>query len=81
MTLQEYIKTLQNLIEENPRCANMEVFYSSDAEGNWFEEVFVSPGKLWYRGGDAVLNDKDYTIIKEEYPEDVEGYKEIIVIN
>jgi hypothetical protein len=43
MTLQEYIESLQRLIENNPEYVNMPLIYSKDDEGNDYHHVNYSP--------------------------------------
>lgn len=43
MTLREYIKTLQEFLQENPKLADATVIYSGDDEGNDFHEVDFEP--------------------------------------
>lgn len=45
MTLKEYYKSLKKFISKNPKCLDMEVYYSSDDEGNSFHEVIYEPSK------------------------------------
>lgn len=44
MKLKEYIKSLQELLSENPKYGNLEVYSSSDPEGNSFNYVVQPPG-------------------------------------
>jgi hypothetical protein len=44
MNLKQYIKSLQDLIDEDPKYAKLEVYSSTDPEGNSFNHVVQSPG-------------------------------------
>lgn len=43
MNLQEYIDTLQKLIEEQPELAEAEVWTADDEEGNGYQQVGFPP--------------------------------------
>ena len=43
MKLSEYITHLQVLVKQNPEARNFDVVYSSDSEGNSYEEVYYHP--------------------------------------
>ena len=43
MKLGEYIKTLNDLIEENPKCLDFNVITSKDAEGNGYSSIYYGP--------------------------------------
>lgn len=64
MKLREYIKSLQDLVEEIPESAEYEVFSSSDPEGNYFYKVQQPPGigmtEEWENyGTDHIYQDAD----------------------
>lgn len=52
MTLENYIKVLTKLVQDNPNAGNYEVVYSADDEGNRFEPVRYAPIIGKYEDGD-----------------------------
>ena len=55
MTLNQYIKELQELVLQNPEHGDLEVVYSRDDEGNGFNKVHFGPSK-----GKFDEDDKDF---------------------
>jgi hypothetical protein len=49
MTLEKYIKNLQEFVEENPEMKDALVVTSADAEGNSFEPVYHTPSSGRYQ--------------------------------
>jgi hypothetical protein len=43
MTLKEYKAALDEIIEANPKALDMQVIYSTDTEGNYFDTVDWPP--------------------------------------
>lgn len=43
MTLENYIKVLTKLVQDNPNAGNYLVIYSADDEGNHFQPVQFHP--------------------------------------
>lgn len=43
MTLNEFIKGLQEFLEENPESGELPVWYARDDEGNGYQQVYYSP--------------------------------------
>lgn len=52
MLLKEYIKELNDLVANNPKLLNREVYYASDDEGNSFQKVSYTPS-VQYANGDS----------------------------
>jgi hypothetical protein len=81
MKLSEYIKNLQNLVDENPELNDAVVVYAIDDEGNGYGEVCHTPGTgLWNS------EDREYCCDEniKKYPEDYEwiaanGVKALII--
>lgn len=48
MTLENYVKSLNELLKNNPQLKNAVVLYSIDDEGNGFSEVSYEPAKGLY---------------------------------
>lgn len=48
-TLNNYIKTLQKIVEENPEAGDLMVIVSSDSEGNSFAAPFYDPSLVAVR--------------------------------
>ena len=46
MTLKEYLKALNELLEKNPQAGDFLVIHSSDDEGNSFQPVWFSPALM-----------------------------------
>lgn len=64
MTLQEYIKGLQELLADNPEIGDVEVVYAKDDEGNGFSSSIFSPSIQYIHKGEDTyhlenLYDKD----------------------
>lgn len=43
MKLKEFIDTLNEMVEANPKLLEFDVVYSSDSEGNYYDHVFYTP--------------------------------------
>lgn len=43
MKLRDYLESVNEQVKHNPEILDYDVVYSSDAEGNSFEEVFYTP--------------------------------------
>jgi hypothetical protein len=56
MKLGAYIKTLQQMVKENPELKNYEVVYSADDEGNQFQVVYFSPTVGQYKDGEFMTS-------------------------
>jgi hypothetical protein len=65
MKLSEFIENCQTILETH---GDLDVIYSSDAEGNYFEEVYFPPSAGHYEQGDWICEDHI-----EEYMESIEG--------
>jgi len=52
MKLSEYITHLQALVKQNPEVRNYSVVYSSDSEGNSYEEVYYHPTVGCFESGE-----------------------------
>lgn len=65
MKLKEYLKSLNDFVENNPDCLEYEVISSSDDEGNSFNIVHYSPSL-------GVFEDREFISIEEldEYNRD-----------
>ena len=57
MKLKEYIKELQNIEKEHG--GNLDVVYSSDAEGNSYDKVYYTPSVGNYNDREWVSLDND----------------------
>lgn len=77
MTLQEYIKGLQELLADNPDLADVEVVYVKD-EGNGFSSNIFSPSiRYIHKGEDTYHLENLY--IKDEIESD--DYTPVVLIN
>jgi hypothetical protein len=56
MTLKEYISELQKIEEKYP---DIQLVYSSDAEGNRFEEVFYTPSLGHFEDAEFIEKDSE----------------------
>lgn len=52
MKLKDYLKHLQELVEEHPEMLEYDVVYSSDDEGNDFKEVIYLPSTGTFKDGE-----------------------------
>lgn len=52
----DYVATLNDFLENNPDCKEMEVISSSDEEGNSFNKVLFTPTKGHF-DGDGFIDD------------------------
>tara|TARA_B110000503_G_C7119301_1_gene401740 strand:- start:1473 stop:1724 length:252 start_codon:yes stop_codon:yes gene_type:complete len=43
ITLKEYLKQLNELVEEQPQALNFPLIYSHDDEGNYYQKVICFP--------------------------------------
>jgi hypothetical protein len=43
MILKDYIKAINQLVQEHPEALNMQLVHSKDREGNTFHEVIYTP--------------------------------------
>lgn len=57
MKIQTYIKKLQQIAKNNPDAI---VIYSSDEEGNSFNEVLREPEVIYYNREEREINDFKY---------------------
>ena len=57
MKIQTYIKKLQDIAKNNPDAI---VIYSSDEEGNSFNEVLREPEVIYYNREEREINDIKY---------------------
>jgi hypothetical protein len=57
MKIQTYIKKLQQIAKNNPDAI---VIYSSDEEGNSFNEVLREPEVIYYNREEREINDIKY---------------------
>ena len=57
MKIQTYIKKLQQIAKNNPDAI---VIYSSDEEGNSFNEVLREPEVIYYNREEREINDVKY---------------------
>lgn len=75
MTLKEYLKHLNKIVEKNPEALEYEVIYAKDEEGNEFKEVFYKPSL-------GFLDDEnEYTAIDNEDWDELEEEPNVICIN
>jgi hypothetical protein len=51
MKFSEYVKSLTDLLEENPDLSDMEVYCADDEEGNGFSPVVYTPTQGHYDRG------------------------------
>lgn len=58
MTLQEYIKNLQRMVENYPEVKDYVVVYAEDSEGNGYDRVTYHP-TIGYFEGDSFYIDKE----------------------
>jgi hypothetical protein len=59
--LKEYREKLNKLAEENPEADDMQVIYSKDDEGNWYQHVNYDPGLGTFKNGEYIsTNDAGY---------------------
>lgn len=66
MTFKEYVKSLNDLLEENPEYGEYTVITSSDDEGNSYNEVYYGPGIGCFRGGDEFVHDDAFDEYEDE---------------
>lgn len=71
MTLKNYIKNLQKIIDDNPEYAELDVIYSKDDEGNGYQHVTYEPCIGINQDGGA------YNVEFEGYDEDEHELDEI----
>lgn len=69
MTLQEYIESLQALVEERPELADAEVWYAADDEGNMYGEISYAPS-IYFAPNDAKWQDENL-VSEENFQEDL----------
>ncbi len=58
MTLEQYIKNLQQIVRDNPEAKKLDTIYASDSEGNCYEEVFFHP-TLGHLEGDVFRDEQN----------------------
>jgi len=63
MKLKEYIKNLQNLVDENPEAANYKVVYGIDSEGNGFDTVHHTPSLGNFKDGEFDQESKNKNVV------------------
>jgi hypothetical protein len=63
MKLKDYIKSLQNVIDEDPETADYKVVYAIDDEGNGFGLVGHSPTFGNYKDGEFDTEDENINSI------------------
>lgn len=80
MKLSDYLSAIEELVNNNPKALDMELYYSTDDEGNSYSGVHYTPNisKFIVDGREVdLICEEDY----EDSPEDYEGYVEAITIN
>lgn len=84
MKLGAYIKTLSQMVKENPELKDFEVVYSADDEGNQFQVIYFSPTVGQYKYGEFMTSgdlesfDMDFEeglMSKEELDEEKSNFK------
>lgn len=65
MKLKEYIKNLQDIVENNPEYLELQVITAKDEEGNGYDKVYFEPSL-------GNLNDGDFTQLENFYDLDEE---------
>ena len=55
ITLEEYLKHFNELIEKHPEARMMQVVYAKDEEGNGFYPVHFKPSLISYDDGDITV--------------------------
>tara|TARA_R110000796_G_scaffold161858_1_gene278633 strand:- start:9545 stop:9796 length:252 start_codon:yes stop_codon:yes gene_type:complete len=83
MELQEYVKTLQKLMEDRPETKTMKAFTSIDDEGNGYRELYFAPSiGVYFDGGfhdeKHLEEDKEYYA---EYHEDEDFTLNAVCVN
>ena len=73
MILKEYIAHLEVMIKTKPEILEMQVYYSSDDEGNSFDLVGFKPSLM--------ILDSDAGDVSEEDAKDFPDAKRVVVIN
>lgn len=71
MKLKDYIKNLNEIVKEFPEALEMDVYYSSDSEGNYFNKVFYSPSLNYIDENDEILAEDDWEEYGVTYPNSV----------
>lgn len=51
MKFKDYLKNLNEFVEQFPEILEYDTIYSSDSEGNYFEQVRYSPSLGYYEDG------------------------------
>lgn len=59
MKLKDYIKKLTDIAEANPKALEYDVVYSTDDEGNAFNEVYCGPTTGYFDGCEFYNQDSD----------------------
>jgi len=55
----DYVKRLNEILDENPETGDMDVIYSTDGEGNSFHVVYYTPSIGFYQNNDFTSVDDD----------------------
>lgn len=80
MKLREYLSAIEELVKNNPEALDMELYYSTDDEGNSYGSVYRTPtlSKFNVYGREVdLICEEDF----EDNPEEYKGYVEAITIN
>jgi len=59
MILKDFIKNLNEFVEENPETLDMQVITSIDSEGNGFEYVHYTPSKGLFENHEFIQKDEE----------------------
>lgn len=71
MKLEQYIDTLQQLVDKNPAAKDYTVIFSIDDEGNAFKEVHFEPSIGVFEEEDSEFTDLDSEDFENYEPTDV----------
>lgn len=83
MTLQEYIKSLQDFAAKHPETLEHEVWYARDDEGNGYQQVYFEPSMKVLDTEEQYSDRVDYMYSSRDEAEDIcnEQLIDVVIIN
>lgn len=68
ITLNEYLRSLQSIVDENPQAGNLVLIFSHDDEGNAYQKVYNEPCICHAKNLDRYMTDEVY------FPDEMEEH-------
>lgn len=76
MKLKEYLKQLNEMIEDDPSILELEVYAASDDEGNSYNRVSWSPS-IYYQH----KQDKDSMYSELDESDEIDDFNKVLILN